>query len=159
MANTPAPVTSEFQNKLNAGLRYTGTSAFTLFTILGVLSLITPEQLAELKTQIDVLGQSILTGYGALTKMWIILGPVGAGLMLKLGIQSSTVQALAQKLLGIAKNDQDPKATDAKVAIVSVAADPTVVGPRGGVVASAEIAANPATPANVVASPAQLPRA
>lgn len=159
MADAPAPVTTEFQNKLNAALRYGGSNAAMLFTVMGVFSLLTPDQIVSLKAQIDVLQQSILTAYGALTKMGVILGPVAAIWLAKVGYSSSTVQAMASKLLGIAKNDADPKATEAQVAIVTVASDKTIVGEKGGVVAKPEIAANPATPQNVVAKPSELPKA
>lgn len=156
---TTSPVTTEFQNKLNSALRYGGSNAAMLFTVMGVFSILTPDQIVTLKAQIDVLQQSILTAYGALTKMGVILGPVAAIWLARIGWNSSTVQALAGKLLGIAKNEADPKkATEAQVAIVAAAADKVVVGETGGVVAKPEIAANPATPANVVAKPEELPK-
>ena len=154
-----APVTTEFQNKLNAALRYGGSNAATLFTVMGVFSLLTPDQIVSLKAQIDVLQQSILTAYGALTKMGVILGPVAAIWLAKVGWNSSTVKAMAGKLLGIAKSDSDPKATEAQVAIATVASDKVIVGDAGGVVAKPEIAMNPATPSNVVATPKDLPKA
>lgn len=157
MADVPAPATTEFQNKLNAALRYGGSNAATLFTVMGVFSLLTPDQIVSLKAQIDVLQQSILTAYGALTKMWVILGPVAAIWLAKVGWNSSTVQAMTAKLLGIARS-ADPKATEAQVAIVTAASDKVIVGETGGVVAKPEIAMNPATPANVVATPADLPK-
>lgn len=153
-----SPVTTELQNKLNSALRYGGSNVAMLVTIMGAFSILSPEQIAEIKTQIDLLQQSILTAYGALTKMGVILGPVAAFWLAKLGWNSSTVQSLAAKLLGIAKNEAgDPKkATEAQVAIVAAAADKSVVGENGGVVAKPEIAANPATPPNVVAKPEEL---
>lgn len=159
MADAPAPVaTTELQNKLNAVLRYGGSNAATLFTVMGVFSLLSPDQIVSLKAQIDVLQQSILTAYGALTKMWVILGPVAAIWLAKVGWSSSTVQAMGAKLLGIAKNAADPKSTEAQVTIVTVASDKTISGEGGGVVAKPELAANPATPANVVSKASDLPK-
>lgn len=149
---------TESQNQLNAGLRYAGTAAVTIFTIAGAVSLLTPEQIADLKTQIDVLNASIVTGYGALVKMWAILGPVGIAVLGYFGVKSSSVQAIAGKLLRIAANAADPSSMQAKVAIVNAAADEAVAG-KGATVISPALAANPDTSANVVASPVEAIKA
>lgn len=149
MANT------ELSNKLSSALRYGGTGAGMLFTLMAVFSLLSPEQVADLKAQVEILNGSIVTGYGALLKMWIILGPIAIGIAAKLGWNSSGVQAMAGKLLTIAANKADPKAIDAKVAIVNAAASKDI-GSKG--VVNAELAANPATPGNVVASASDLPK-
>lgn len=138
MANT------ELQNKMSAAKRYAGTAGATLLTVLGALSFLTPEQIAEVKTQVDVLNQSMITAYGALTKMWIILGPVGVAVAAKLGWNSSGVQALAGKLLDIAKNDDK-----AKEVLVTAAASPDI-GTQA--IINPSLAPSPATPSNVVVS-------
>jgi hypothetical protein len=146
---------TEFSNKLSAALRYGATTAGTGFTLLAVLSLLTPEQVVALKANVETLKTSILTGYGALVNMWAILGPVAIGVAVKMGWSSSSVQAMAGKLLKIAGNQADPdKATEAKVAIVNAAASPAV-GSQG--VVNKELAANPATSENVVASASDVP--
>lgn len=122
--------TTESQNKLNAGLRYAGTSAATLFTIFGALQFVTPEQVAQLTAAVHEFNQSIVSAYGALTKMWVIIGPVALVWLGKVGFQSSSVKAMAAKLLTIAANNNDPKATEAQTAIVeatrSIARDPQI---------------------------------
>ncbi len=138
MANT------ELQNKLSSAKRYAGTAGATLLTVLGALSFLTPEQIVEVKTQVDVLNQSIVTAYGALTKMWIILGPVGVAVAAKLGWNSSGVQALAGKLLDIAKTDDK-----AKEVLVTAAASPEI-GTQA--IINPSLAPSPATPGNVVVS-------
>lgn len=145
---------TELQNKFSALKRYGVTAGGTALTIMAVLQLLSPEQVTEIKAQAEILNQSIITGYGALTKMWIIAGPVAVGFAVKMGWNSSSVQALAGKLLGIAKNDQDPKATEAKVALVNAAASPDI-GSQG--VVNKELAANPLTAGNVVAAPTMMP--
>jgi hypothetical protein len=146
MANT------EFSNKLNAALRYGGTTAGTLFAVMGALSLLSTDQVAALKTDIETLKTSILTGYGALINMGVILGPVAIGVLAKVGYSSSSVKSMAGKLLRIAANAADPSSTDAKVAIVNAAASKTVGGSNAAVLASPELANNPATADNVIAS-------
>lgn len=138
MANT------ELQNKLSAAKRYGSTAGATLLTVLGALSFLTPEQIVEVKAQVDVLNQSIVTAYGALTKMWIILGPVGVAVAAKLGWNSSGVQALAGKLLDIAKTDDK-----AKEVLVTAAASPEI-GTQA--IINPSLAPSPATPDNVVVS-------
>jgi hypothetical protein len=147
---------TEFGNKLNAGLRYGATVGGTAFALMGVVSLLSPDQVAELKTQLEIFNQSVFSAYGALTKMWVILGPVAIAFCVKLGISSSTVKGLAGKLLRIAANAADPKATEAKVAIVNAAASPTI-GSQG--VVNPELAKLPETSANVVSSAAAVPPA
>lgn len=149
MANT------ELSNKLNSALRYGGATAGTAFAFLALISILSPEQVAELKAQVEILNNSIITGYGALIKMWIILGPIAIGVAAKLGWNSSSVQAMAGKLLTIATNVNDPKgATEAKVVLVNAAASKDI-GSQG--VVNPEMAANPATAANVVAAAPMLP--
>lgn len=140
---------TESQNQLNAALRYAGTIGGTALAVAGAASLLTPDQVAQVKTQIDILNQSIVTGYGALVKMWVILGPAGAALLAYFGVKSSSVQAIAGKLLRIAANAADPASTQAKVAIVNAAASKEVSG-EGAVVIAPAVAANPATADNVV---------
>lgn len=146
---------TEFSNKLNAALRYGGTTAGTVFTLMGVLSLLTPDQVVALKANVETLKQSIVTGYGALMNMWVILGPLLILWLGKMGWNSSTVQALAGKLLKIAANTADPASQKAKVEIVNAAVSPAI-GSTG--VVNKLLAADPATSAKVVASPAELPK-
>src|SRR5579872_4483160 len=146
---------TEFSNKLNAALRYGGTTAGTAFTMMAVLSLLSPDQVVALKANVETLKNSILTGYGALVNMWVILGPVGVMLLAKMGYSSSSVQAMAAKLLKIAANAADPASKQAKVEIVNAAAS-SAVGSTG--VFNKVLAADPATAPNVVASPAELPK-
>lgn len=150
MANT------ELSNKLSSALRYGSASAGMAFTLLAVLSLLSPDQVVTLKANVETLKTSIITGYGALVNMWIILGPVAIGVAAKLGWNSSSVKALAGKLLTIATNKSDPKsATEAKVVLVNAAASKDI-GSQG--VVNPDLASNPATSGNVVASAAGLPK-
>lgn len=145
---------TESQNKLNAALRYGGTTAGTLFTVMGVMSLLSPDQITQLGVAVHDLNASILTAYGALTKMWVILGPVGVVILGRAGFKSSSVQAMAAKLFKIATNDNDPAQKEAKVALVNAAASPDI-GSQG--VVNKDLAADPATSGNVVAAPELLP--
>jgi hypothetical protein len=147
MANT------ELSNKLNSALRYGGAAAGTAFTLMSVISLLTPDQVVQLKANIETLKTSIITGYGALVNMWIILGPVAIGVAAKMGWNSSGVQAMARKLLSIAANDQDPKSMQAKVEIVNAAASPEI---GTTAVVNTALAADPNTASNVVAAPSDV---
>lgn len=138
-----APAT-ELQNKLSTLYRYAGSSGATLLTVLGALAFLSPEQIIEVKAQVDVLNSSLITAYGALTKMWIILGPVGVAVAAKMGWNSSGVQALAGKLLSIAKTDDA-----AKEVLVTAAASPSI-GTEA--IINPTLAPRAATPGNVVVS-------
>lgn len=109
---------TELKNKLSTLSRYAGTTGATLLTVLGALSFLDVQQIAEIKAQVDILNQSLITAYGALTKMWLILGPVGAAVAMKLGWNSSGVKALAGKLLTIASGPASPQAAEAQKALV-----------------------------------------
>jgi hypothetical protein len=148
--------TTEFSNKLNSALRYGGTAAGTGFTLLAVLSLLSPDQVVQLKGDVETLKTSIITGYGALLNMWIVLGPVAIGVAAKLGWNSSGAQAMARKLLSIASNDADPKSMQAKVELVNAAAS-KAIGSEG--VINPALAADPNTATNVVAAPSDIPKA
>lgn len=89
-------------NQLNAALRYIGTSLGTLFTIFGGMQFVTPDQVVQLLGAVHDFNESVLSAYGALTKMWIILGPVGVVILARIGVKSSSVQAMSQKLLSVA---------------------------------------------------------
>ena len=149
MANT------ELSNKLASAFRYGSTAVAATFMVLAAFSILSPDQVTALKADIEILKTSVLTGYGALIDMWAILGPVAIIVAGKLGWNSSSVQALAGKLFNIAKNASDPKATEAKVALVNAAASKEI-GSQG--VVNAELASNPATADNVVSQPAFVPR-
>lgn len=131
--------TTESQNKLNAALRYAGTSAGTLFTVFGVLQFITPEQVAQLTQAVHDFNQSALSMYGALTKMWLILGPIAVIWLGKVGVQSSSIKGIMAKLFSIAANSADPKAAEAQTAIISataqIAQDPQIQTSREAKVA------------------------
>lgn len=145
---------TELQNKLNTAYRYAGTTGGTLLTVLGAFAFLSPEQIVEVKAQIDVLNTSLLTAYGALTKMWIILGPIGIAVLAKMGWNSSGIQALGEKLFSIAKHDDK-----AKEVLVTAAAAPEM---GTTAIVNPTMAASPATPSNVVVSAAvaaQLPPA
>jgi hypothetical protein len=113
---------TEGQNKLNAGLRYAGTAVGTLFTLFGAMQFVTPEQVAQLTTAVHEFNQSIISAYGALTKMWIILGPAMVIFLAKFGIQSSSVKAIGDKLLRIATGPASPGAVEAQKAAINVTA-------------------------------------
>lgn len=99
-------------NQLNAALRYIGTSLGTLFTIFGGMQFITPDQVVQLLGAVHDFNESILSAYGALTKMWIILGPIGVVILARVGVKSSSVQAMSQKLLSVASGgNKDAKNT------------------------------------------------
>lgn len=99
-------------NQLNAALRYIGTSLGTLFTIFGGMQFITPDQVVQLLGAVHDFNESVLSAYGALTKMWIILGPIGVVILARVGVKSSSVQAMSQKLLSVASGgNKDAKNT------------------------------------------------
>jgi hypothetical protein len=113
---------TEGQNKLNAGLRYAGTAFGTLGFIFGAMQFVTPEQVAQLTAAVHDFNNSMISAYGALTKMWIIIGPAMVITLAKFGIDSSTVKAIGDKLLRIATGPASPGAVEAQKAAINVTA-------------------------------------
>jgi hypothetical protein len=142
------------QNQLNAGLRYAGTAAGTLFGVLGAMSLITPEQAHDLVMQVQVLNQSILTAYGALTKMGLILGPAAAIIAGYFGVKSASVQALGAKLLNMVK--QEPPAPTVIGGLESIQVAPTVTVAEAQKTIAAASSATEVLAAVVAAAPAAV---
>src|ERR1700678_2805155 len=81
-------------SQTTVGLRYAATSLATVFTMMGAVSVISPEQAQELIADLHGLNDSIVSAYGYLVKMWVILGPVIIFWLGKLGVNSSTVKGL-----------------------------------------------------------------
>lgn len=117
MADTNA---TELQNKFGALKRYGTTAAGTALTIMAALQLLSPDQIAQLKAQADILNQSIITGYGALTKMWIIAGPVAVGIAVKMGWNSSGVKAIGAKLLSMVAHEPSPPSNVSTLESISI---------------------------------------
>lgn len=113
---------TESQNKLNSALRYAGTSAGTLFTIFGAMQFVTPEQVTQLAAAMHDFNDSVVSMYGALTKMWIILGPVAIFWLGKVGWNSSSAKALGDKLRAFATGPASPAAVEAQKAAIQVTA-------------------------------------
>lgn len=110
---------TESQNQFKIGLRYAGTSAATGATILAAFALITPDQAKDLVAQIHVFNDSVFTAYGALLKMWVILGPAAALALGYFGIKSGSVKGLISNLLTMAQAKASPGAAAAQAAIVN----------------------------------------
>lgn len=74
---------TETQNQVNAVMRHAYTAGGTLFTILATLALIPQEKVAALMTSLHQIGDAVNQITGALSAMWIILGPLAIGLAAK----------------------------------------------------------------------------
>ena len=107
------------QNQLNAALRYAGTATGTVFTLMAAMSLLSQDQVVALKANVETLKTSIVTGYGALMNMWIVLGPVAIAMLAKMGWDSSSIQAMGAKLLHIATSHSSPESGEAQTTIVA----------------------------------------
>ena len=105
-------------SQTTVGLRYAATSLATVFTMMGAVSVISPEQAQELIADLHGLNDSIVSAYGYLVKMWVILGPVIIFWLGKLGVNSSTVKGLIANLLKTAQGPASPDAAEAQKAIV-----------------------------------------
>lgn len=129
-----------------------GSNGMTALTVLGVLGFLSPEQSTALIAAIHQFNDGLVQTFGALGKMWIILGPLVAALFVKLGISTPTVQNILATLTKAATTGtpDEQKAIQAQIA-TSTANLPLVTG-----VVAPVLAADPSTPGNVVANPEVL---
>lgn len=130
-------------------LAQVGSNGMTALTVLGVLGFLSPEQSTALIAAIHEFNDGLVQTFGALGKMWIILGPLVAGIFVKLGISNPTVQNILATLTKAATSGTptEQKAVQAQIA-TTTANLPLVEG-----VVSKELAKDPSTPGNVVAAP------
>lgn len=143
---------SDTTNKVNAGLRYLASNVSAGLAVLVVLGSLSPENSAVIIANLHKMYSATQDFIGAFANIWYIVFPLISGWLLKMGVNSSGFGAMMDKIFAAAKAGN----VDAKVAIVTAAASPDI-GSKG--VVNATMAANPATPSNVVASPADLPKA
>lgn len=105
-------------NSLKTYLRYGGSSVITVFTVFAFISSIPPEKAQEFVAALHGFNDSILTAYGYLTKMALILGPASLGLLAKFGVDSGTVVNVIKRVLQIAQSGDTPVAADAQKKLI-----------------------------------------
>jgi len=135
------------QTQVNTTLRYVGSNLVTLVTVLGTLSIVPKDQVQILIDNLHTLNDSLVTAYGALTKIWVIVGPIALIWLAKIGVSSSSVQGLVKSLMTQATSNT-ASAIEAKVAIVNAAANPAI-GTKA--IVNPELGEMAATADNVVA--------
>jgi hypothetical protein len=141
---------SQLSNKIVVASRYLGSNATGALTLAVVLGALSPEQQTQILSSVHVMYQATHDFVGAFANIWYIVFPVLAVYLTKLGINSSGIGTMMNKVFAAAKAGD----VGAKVAIVNAAASPDI-GSQG--VINKEMASNPATSDNVVAMPSQLP--
>ena len=142
---TPAPTGTA--NKVNVALRYLGSNATGGLTVFVVLGLLTPEQQVDILKNAHAMYDATYAFIGAAANIWYIVFPIIAGLLLKMGVDSSGIGNMVDRVFALAKAGNK----DAQIAIVKAAAAPE----RGTkAIINPVRAPEPATPGNVVATPA-----
>lgn len=156
------------QSQIQAAKRHLFNTAATTFTILAAIALLPKPKGQALVDNLHIIGDSVTAIMGAVSNIWLLLGPVVLGICYRGAFTagsflsqvkqiitkaaSNTVQggeakaALVQAVDGMVVNNSDAKSTDIKVAIVNAAAkiSDKVVAP--------DLASNPNTASNVVSS-------
>lgn len=126
-------------------LRYLGSNATAALTVCVVFGAMTPEQSQSILANFHTMYVATHDFVGAFANIWYIIFPILSGVLLKMGLNAGGVGAMMDRVFKAAKEGD----VDAKVAIVSAAASPEI-GTKA--VINPTLAANPATPGNVVAS-------
>jgi hypothetical protein len=142
---TPAPTGTA--NKVNVALRYLGSNATGGLTVFVVLGLLTPEQQVDILKNAHAMYDATYAFIGAAANIWYIVFPIIAGLLLKMGVDSSGIGNMVDRVFALAKAGNK----DAQIAIVKAAAAPEL-GTKA--IINPVLAPEPATPGNVVATPA-----
>jgi hypothetical protein len=132
----------------------TGVSShvITAATTIAALGLVNPEDVKTFIEAIHQFNDGLAQTVGALGKMWIVIGPLAAWFVARLGITNPTVQNLLATLTKMATSGTNAEQTQKQADIASATAElPKVTG-----VVAPELAAVPSTPGNVVSTPAAL---
>jgi hypothetical protein len=114
------------------------------FVLLGLL---TPEQQVDILKNAHAMYDATYAFIGAAANIWYIVFPIIAGLLLKMGVDSSGIGNMVDRVFALAKAGNK----DAQIAIVKAAAAPEL-GTKA--IINPVLAPEPATPGNVVATPA-----
>lgn len=136
---------SDTSNKISAALRYVGSNATGGLAVFVALGTLTPDQQTQILSSAHTIYQSTHDLIGAFANIWYIVFPIAAVYLGKMGVNSSGFGSMMDKIFAAAKAGN----VDAKIAIVTAAASPEI-GSQG--VVNPALAANPATPPNVVSS-------
>lgn len=139
-------------NKVKTGSRYAGVFSAGSMAVFIALGTFPPEQQTEILKSAHTMYQATHDFVGAAANIYYLVFPALAVYLTKLGINSSGFSVMMDKIFTAAKAGN----VEAKVAIVNAAASPDI-GSAG--VVNPELAANPATPGNVVARASDLPKA
>ena len=124
----------------------------TAATTIAALGLVNPDDVKTFIEAIHQFNDGIAQTFGALGKMWIVVGPLAAWFVARLGITNPTVQNLLATLTKMATSGSNAEQTEKQAEIAAATASlPKVDG-----VLAPELAAIPSTPGNVVATPAAL---
>lgn len=97
------------EGQVNAGLRHVYTAGASAFTVLATFALISPEQSQDLLNALHQVGDGVKSVFGGLSKMWIILGPVGAGLAAKGAVSSAGLKSQLASVLKAALTSDEAK--------------------------------------------------
>lgn len=128
--------------KVNVALRYVGTSAATVVTLLGVVGNLDPDSaqsaMAAIHQMMDGINQATL-GAG---KLFLIIGPVVGTLLATFGVKSSGIAAAIAFV---------------KSKMVDEAAEPTSTLKPATVEMTAAVAASPIVVGTPVVSPSAVP--
>lgn len=150
---TPAAAPTGTAHKVNVALRYLGSNATGGLTVFVILGLLTPEQQVDILKNAHAMYDATYAFVGAAANIWYIVFPIMAGLLLKMGVDSSGIGTMMNNLFELAKAGNK----DAQIAIVKAAAAPEL-GTQA--IINPALAPLPATPGNVVvnvAAAAQQP--
>ncbi len=129
-----------------------GAHAITAATTLAALGFVNPDDVTALVAAIHQFNDGIAQTVGALGKMWIVLGPLAAWLVARLGITSPTMQNLLATLTKMATSGSNAEQLEKQGEM----ANATARLPKVDAIVAPELAALASTPGNVVSTPAAL---
>lgn len=134
--------------KLGVTWRYVAAHASGMVSMLIVLGVISPDGAQKMVLASQHIYADLHDILGQLAVIYVVVGPSLLAILVKLGFNTTNVDAMIKNLLSIAQSNT-PAAQDAKVAIVAAAANPAV----GTImVVNPDVASDPRTPGNVVSA-------
>lgn len=139
---------------IKGALTSVSSHVVTAATTIAALGLVDQSDAQAFIAAVHEFNDGIVQSVGALGKMWIVIGPLAAWLVARLGISNPTVQNILASLTKAATSGSPEQQKAVQAQIASATAELPLVT---GVVAPA-LAADPSTPGNVVATPLALPK-
>lgn len=128
------------ENQVNAGLRHVYTSAATILTLATVVAIVPQESVAPILAALHQIGDGVQQVVGGFSKLSVLVGPIIAGLMIKIAGGSAGIKSQAASLMRMMNSAKPEQAAEAKSAVLTAAVNAPDIQIQGKILAPPEVA-------------------